>query len=100
MFGPGKILTTDSESALRSDEAARFADRHLIQLKPVPKYAHADLVERHHEIVRQIGHRVESECDAQGLGVPRTYATNLLGAPEGHSVYGMGAEQNSLRVPM
>ena len=45
IFGPMKILITDSESALKSDEAAQFADRHSIQLKPVSKYTHADMIE-------------------------------------------------------
>ena len=73
LFGPMKLLITDSESALKSDEAAQFASRHGFQIKPVAKYAHADMVERHHEIARQLCHRVENECERQGLGISRKH---------------------------
>ena len=73
IFGPMKILITDSESALKSDEAAQFADRHSIQLRPVPEYAHADMIERHHEITRQLCHRVEDECERQGFSISRKH---------------------------
>ena len=94
IFGPMKILITDSESSLKSDEAAQFADRHSIQLKPVPKYAHADMIERHHEIVRQLCHRVEDECERQGLGISRkhllaecVFAKNALVSVGGQAPY-------------
>ena len=93
-FGPMKILITDSESALTSDEAAQFADRHSIQLKPVPKYAHADMIERHHEITRQLCHNVDDKCERQGLGILRkhllaecVFAKNALVSVGGQAPY-------------
>jgi hypothetical protein len=94
IFGPMKILITDLESALKSDEAAQFADRHSIQLKPVPKYAHADMIERHHDIKQQLCHRVEDECERQGLSISRkhllaecVFAKNALVSVGGQAPY-------------
>ena len=53
-YGPMKLLTTDREGALTSDEASTWADKWGIALSLRPKYAHADMVERHHDVARQL----------------------------------------------
>ena len=49
-YGPMKYLTAFGESALAGLEAAKWASRHSIELRTKPVGAHAQMVERHHEL--------------------------------------------------
>jgi len=69
-FGPMKVLVADGEKGLASEEVAQFLDRVLVQLKTKAPGEHAQMVERHHELLRRIILRVESQLRAEGLIVP------------------------------
>ena len=69
-FGPMKVLVADGEKGLASEEVAQFLDRVLVQLKTMAPGEHAQMVERHHELLRRIIFRVESQLRAEGLIVP------------------------------
>ena len=69
-FGPMKVLVADGETGLCSEEVAQFLDRVLVQLKTKAPGEHAQMVERHHELLRKLLLRVESQLLAEGLNVP------------------------------
>ena len=69
-FGPMKVLVADGEKGLASEEVAQLLDRVLVQLKTKAPGEHAQMVERHHELLRRIILRVESQLRAEGLIVP------------------------------
>jgi len=70
-YGPMKYLTADGECALTSHDAAIWADRHGIELRIKPPGAHAQLVERHHEIYRQIVHRVTDQLASENIAISK-----------------------------
>ena len=51
-YGPMRYLISGGEGAMTSQIAAVWADRHCIQLRTKPSGAHAQTVERHHELFR------------------------------------------------
>ena len=57
---------------MASDEGAIWADRHGIKLQFKPEGAHADLAERHNELLRQQFHKIRSQCHQEGLRVTNT----------------------------
>ena len=65
-----KVLVADGEKGLASEEVAQFLDRVLVQLKTKAPGEHAQMGERHHELLRRIILRVESQLRAEGLSVP------------------------------
>ena len=65
-----KLLVTDNEAGLAGEEAAQWLDRWNIQIKAMEKGAHAQMVERHHDILRKLIHRVSSQLDHEGISVP------------------------------
>lgn len=69
-FGPMKALVADGEKGIASEEVAQFLDRNLVQLKTKAPGEHAQMVERHHELIRRLLLRVESQLHAEGLNVP------------------------------
>ena len=62
-YSPMKLLTTGREEALNSDEASNWADKWGIEISLRPKYAHADMVERHHDVARQLILRVRAQLE-------------------------------------
>jgi hypothetical protein len=66
-FGPMRYLAADGESGLSSAAAAQWAHRHNIELKVKAPRAHAWMVERHHELFRQIVHRTKSQLESEGI---------------------------------
>ena len=70
LFGPMKVLVADGETGLCSEEVAQFLDRVLVQLKIKAPGEHAQMGERHHELLRRLLLRVESQLRAEGLNVP------------------------------
>ena len=66
-YGPMKYLTADGESGLSSSVAAAWADRHSIELRIKPVGAHAQIVERHHELYRQLVHKVRDQLQREGI---------------------------------
>jgi hypothetical protein len=67
IFGAMDVLVSDQEGALASEEGAVWCERWGISLRLKPKGSHAQLVERHHEVLRQIIHRVRAEARSLGL---------------------------------
>ena len=53
LFGAMKVLVSDQESGLRSDEANTWADHWGIHLKDKEPGTHAQMVERHHAVLRK-----------------------------------------------
>ena len=70
-YGPPRYLIADGESGLDSHGSAVWADRHCIQLRTRPRGAHAQTVERHHELFRQLAHRLDEQLKAEGIAISR-----------------------------
>ena len=49
-----KVLVADGETGLCSEEVAQFLDRVLVQLKTKAPGEHAQMVERHPELLRRL----------------------------------------------
>ena len=93
-FGPMGVLIAEGEKGLASEEVAQFLDRALVQLKTKAPGEHAQMVERHHELLRRLLLRVESQLHAEGLHVPTEVvvaecilAKNVLTTVAGHTPY-------------
>ena len=69
-YGPMRLLVTDQESGLTGEEAAQWLDRWSIQIKTREPGAHAQLVERHHELLRQLVHRVQVQLREERIKMP------------------------------
>ena len=61
------MLIADGESALGADDALEWLDSWFIERVPRAPGQHAQLVERHHEILRQQVHRCPEQCKEEGL---------------------------------
>ena len=90
---PGLIIA-DGEKGLVSEEVAQWLDRHSCQLKPKAPKEHAQMVERHHELLRRILLRVEAQLAEEGINVgldvilaESLLAKNCLLQVSGHSPY-------------
>ena len=57
-FGPITTIISDQEGAIYSEEGGIWAEKKGIQLRPKPKGAHAAIVERHHQMIRELMHRL------------------------------------------
>ena len=68
-FGVPKLLVSDSEGALSSEEAAIWAERLNTSFKLLPRNSHATTVERHHETLRQLIHKIAAQCRTEGLTI-------------------------------
>ena len=64
-----KQLVSDREGGLVSESTSVWAERWGIALLLRAPGQHATLVERHHELLRQLIHRIEAQCLAEGLQV-------------------------------
>jgi len=70
IFGTPKRLVSDQEGALNSDAARTFATRWNFELVLRPRKAHARMIERHNELLRQQLHRVEGQLQREGIALP------------------------------
>ncbi len=70
-YGPMKCLVADQERGLLSEEAAQWMDRQQIEMKDKEPGAHAQMVERHHDILRKLLLRVEEQLQTEGVNVPK-----------------------------
>ena len=68
-FGVPKLFVSDSEGALGSEEAAIWAERLDTSFKLLPRNSHATTVERHHETLRQLIHKISEQCRSEGLTI-------------------------------
>ena len=93
-FGVPKLFVSDSEGALGSEEAGIWAERIGTSFKVLPRYSHATTVERHHETLRQLIHRIAAQCKQEGLTISMsdvvaeaTIAKNSLLVINGYTPY-------------
>ena len=94
VFGPPEAVEGDQEGALGSAEGAVWASRWGASRKLRPKEAHAWMIERHNELLRQHWHLVNSQLKDEGLKVPfkltlaeSTFAKNVLLSVDGATPY-------------
>ena len=98
-FGPPRGLVVDQEGGLTGPEAAAWFEAREVALEPRAKGLHADVVERHHEILRRQIHLLDSNATVEGLRASfsavlseATFAKNVLfnqgGASPYEAVYG------------
>jgi len=69
-YGAMQVLVSDRESGLVSEEVAQWLDRWSVQLRPKAPGEHAQIVERHHAILRALFVKVEAQLAADGIAVP------------------------------
>ena len=67
--GPMRMLIADGESGLASEEVAQWLDRVFIELKTKAPGEHAQMVERHHELLRRTILKIEDQCKAERMSV-------------------------------
>ena len=68
LHGPMRLLIAGQERGLlQGDEVSQWLDRWQIQLRAEEPGAHAQLVERHHDIFRRLLHRVETQLSDEGV---------------------------------
>jgi len=70
-YGPMQYLESDRESGLVSEETSVYFQRAGIDFRPRPKGSHANVVERHHQMLREAYHKIRSQLRAEGLELPR-----------------------------
>ena len=93
-YGAMQVLVTDREAGLVSEEVAQWLDWWSVQLKPKAPGEHAQIVERHHAILRALFVKVEAQLAAEGIAVPFavivaecTLAKNVLTTIGGFTPY-------------
>jgi len=93
-FGGPRVLIADGEKGLCSEQVAQFLDRCNTQLKSKAPGEHAQMVERHHELLRQTLHKLEEQLIEEGIAVPfsvvlneAVLAKNSLTSVGGHTPY-------------
>jgi Reverse transcriptase (RNA-dependent DNA polymerase)/Integrase core domain len=67
VFGAPEVIMTDHESAMCSDEASVWCEKWNISLRMTPKGSHAHIVERHHQIMRDLIHKIKSQAETDGI---------------------------------
>ena len=99
LYGPPRALVSDQEGGLTGPEAAAWLEAREVSLITRAKNQHADMVERHHEILRKQIHLLQSHTLNEGLRASfsailseATFAKNVLfnvgGASPYEAVYG------------
>ena len=64
-----QTVLSDHEGALTSDEGALWAEKWSTNLRLTPKGNHAWLIERHHQALRDLLRKIESQALAESLGI-------------------------------
>jgi hypothetical protein len=72
IFGPITTVLSDQEGALYSEQGAVWSETVGTSLRPKPKGSHAALVERHHQVLRDLMHKLLTESRSKGLVVEFT----------------------------
>ena len=94
IHSPMRVLIAEGEKGLASEEVAQWPDRWKVELKAKAPGEHAQMVERHHELLRQLLHRVEAQLGDEGIAMPIEViigecllAKNVMTTIAGHSPY-------------
>ena len=89
-----RVLIADGESGFTTEEVSQWFDRWQIQLKTKAPDEHAQMVERHHELLRRLILKVETQLDQEGASVPLDVivaecflAKNIMVAVAGQTPY-------------
>jgi hypothetical protein len=69
IFGAPQVFISDKEGAVDSEKGSIFFERWNIQPHLKPKGSHANIVERHHELLRQQIHKISSQLRHENLSV-------------------------------
>jgi len=93
-FGGMKLLIADGEKGLDSEQVRQFLDRNGVVFKAKAPGEHAQMVERHHEVLRQTLHKLEEQLKEEGIALPfsvvvneAVLAKNALTTVGGHTPY-------------
>ena len=93
-LGVPKVVLSDQEGALCSEESAVWAERQGFALRLRPKGSHAAIVERHHEILRVQINKIKAQCVEENIPMPLShivseavFAKNALTCIGGHSPF-------------
>ena len=106
LFGPPTVLIADHEGALLSEESAVMMERWGTSFRPKPVGSHANMVERHHSLIRDTFHKIKSQAQSEGLTLSdedilaeTVYAKNAMIVVHGQSPYQavLGKVPNVLR---
>ena len=68
-YGYPRTLETDQESGLLSIRAKEWCQNRSINLKERPKHGHAQLVERHHRVLRETYLKIVWQCEEEGIPI-------------------------------
>ena len=68
-YGFPRTLETDQESGLLSIRAKEWCQNRNINLKERPKHGHAQLVERHHRVLRETYLKIMWQCEQEGIPI-------------------------------
>ena len=60
-------MIVDQEGGLGSDEAGLFLERHDVQRRAKATDMHASMVERHHQLVRNLLNLIQDQCAEEGI---------------------------------
>ena len=67
VFGPPEMIVSDREGSLTSEEASLFGEHWNVLFKFKAKGSHAQVVERHHEILRDLLHKLVAQLRLESL---------------------------------
>ena len=94
VYGPPKYIISDQEGALFSDEGSIWADRWGIEMRPKPRNAHAQIIERRNDMLRQQYNRNRTQAREEGIRVTKTdlldesvYVLNAMTSVHGQTPY-------------
>jgi hypothetical protein len=93
-FGPPQLILSDQEGALISEESAVWSERWSTSFRFKPKGSHANIVERHHQILRDQLHKILAQARLEKLELnfnrilsEAVFAKNILTTVHGVSPY-------------
>ena len=64
-YGAPRVLESDQEGAFRSDNLRTWLQRAGTELILKPKNTHTWMVEKHHDILRQLYVRIKAQCEEE-----------------------------------
>ena len=70
IFGPITTLLSDQEGGLTGEQASVWYERHSIAPRYNPKGSHAAIIERHHQMIRDTVHKVQTQAELEKLELP------------------------------
>ena len=85
---------SDHEGGLTSDEGAAWAEKWNINLRLTAKGSHAWLIERHHQVLRDVLHKIETQALTESLSIDREtllseglHVKNIMTSVGGHTAH-------------